>query len=131
MLVETVAHRLLRVPLGGGEPVVLADLPAHPDNMSAVGDGTYWIAMPTPRVAAAERLLPYPRLRRLASLLPEVLLPRPKRYGLVVLVDGDGRVLRTLHGPAGHYWMITGVRQQSDQLWLGSLYEPTVARVRL
>ncbi|MFF4874511.1 MULTISPECIES: SMP-30/gluconolactonase/LRE family protein [unclassified Micromonospora] len=130
MLVETTTHRLLRVELGGGVRV-LADLPAYPDNLSAVGDGTYWIALPSPRVPIAERLLPHPRLRQIAALLPDAMQPQPKRYGLVALVDGAGVILRTLHGPAGHYWMITGVRQHGDQLWLGSLIGPGVARVPL
>ncbi|MGC4880787.1 SMP-30/gluconolactonase/LRE family protein [Micromonospora sp. DT43] len=130
MLVETTTHRLLRVELRGGVRV-LADLPAYPDNLSAVGDGTYWIALPSPRVPIAERLLPHPRLRQLAALLPDAMQPQPRRYGLVALVDGEGAVRRTLHGPAGNYWMITGVRQHGDHLWLGSLIGPGVARVPL
>jgi sugar lactone lactonase YvrE len=131
LLVEDSTHRLLRFALPGGERTELADLPAYPDNMAAVGDGTYWIAMPSPRLPIMERLLPHPTLRRIAALLPERLQPQPKRYGLVALVDGDGNVLRTLHGPAGKYTMITGVRQHGDHLWMGSLHEKAVARVRL
>lgn len=132
LVLETATHRLLRVGLGGGEPpVVVNDLPAYPDNMSAVGDGTYWIALPSPRVPAFERLLPHPRLRQLAALLPDALQPQPRRYGLVALVDGDGRVRRSIHGPSGSYRMITGVRQHGDQLWLSSLVEPALARIPL
>ena len=135
MLVETATHRLLRVPLSGrsgdGEPVELADLPGYPDNMSSVGDGTFWIALPSPRLAIEERLLPHPRVRQLAALLPDMFQPQPKRHGMVAHVDSSGSVLRTLHGPAGRYRMITGVRQHGDELWLGSLTEPAVARVSL
>jgi hypothetical protein len=46
-------------------------------------------------------------------------------------VDGDGAVLRTLHGPAGRYVMVTGVRRHDDTLWLGSLTEHGIARVPL
>ncbi len=131
LFAETTTHRLSRLPLGGGGPTVLADLPAYPDNMSQVGDGTYWIALPSPRVAIAERLLPYPRLRRVAALLPDRLQPQPMRYSLVAHVDGDGAVLRTMHGPAGRYTMITGVREHEGKLWLSSLTEPAIARVPL
>ncbi len=130
MFAETTTHRLMRVPLGGA-PVEVADLPAYPDNLTAVGDGTYWIALPSPRLAAFERLLPRPRLRQFVAAAPAVLHPRPKRYGLVALIDGAGRVLRTLHGPAGSYSMITGVRQHGTTLWLGSLTESAVAAVDL
>lgn len=131
LVAETVRHRLLRVPLGGGEPVELIDLPAYPDNITPVGDGTYWVALPSPRVPIAERLLPYPRLRLLVALLPDRLQPQPLRYGLVARVDGEGRILRTLHGPAGRYAMITGVRQHGETLLLGSLTETGIGRVPL
>ena len=134
LLVETSTHRLIRFPLTGttaGDPVELADLPAYPDNMSPVGDGTFWIALPSPRLPIEERLLPHPRVRQAAALLPDRLQPQPKRYGLVAQVDANGTVLRTFHGPTGSYRMVTGVRQDGDSLWMGSLTEPAIARVRL
>ncbi|MFB9236546.1 SMP-30/gluconolactonase/LRE family protein [Plantactinospora siamensis] len=131
LVAETSTHRLLRIPLATAEPAVLADLPAHPDNVSAVGDGTFWLALPSPRLPVLERLLPHPRLRQAADLLPDALQPQPRRYGLVALVDEAGTVLRTLHGPTGAYQMVTGVRQDGDRLWLGSLVEPAVAAVPL
>jgi sugar lactone lactonase YvrE len=131
MLVETVSHQLVRLPLTGGGPVMLGDLPAYPDNMSPVGDGTYWIALASPRVPIAERLLPHPMVRRVAAVLPTRLQPQPLPYSMTALVDGDGRILRTLHGPAGRYVMITGVRQHGGTLWLGSLTESGIGRVEL
>lgn len=131
MLVETATHRLVRVALADGAVTVLADLPAYPDNLTPVGDGTYWIALPSPRVPVFERLLPHPRLRQLVAVLPAAVQPKPLRYGLVALIDGEGRVLRTLHGPRGTYDMITGVRQHGGHLWLGSLTGRGVARVPL
>ncbi|MEU1759701.1 hypothetical protein ACFYO8_02645 [Micromonospora sp. NPDC005257] len=110
---------------------MLTDLPAYPDNVSGVGDGTYWVALPSPRLRAMERLLPHPRVRQIVALLPDAVQPQPRRYGLVALVDGKGRVLRTLHGPSGAYPMVTGVRQHGRHLWLGSLTATGVARVDL
>lgn len=131
LVIETTAHRLSRVPLGTATPEVLVDLPAYPDNMSAAGDGTYWIGLPSKRVPIAERLLPHPRVRQVVALLPDRLQPQPSRYGLVAQVDGDGTVLRTLHGPSGRYCFITGVRRDGQHLWLSSLTEPAIARVTL
>lgn len=125
------SHRLVRLPLGGGAPQALIDLPTYPDNLSAVGDGTYWVALAGPRLPVVERMLPHPMARRVAALLPTRLQPRPRPYGLVCLVDGHGQVLRTLHGPAGKYVMVTGVRQSGGTLWLGSLTEPGIAHVHL
>ena len=131
LLCETVSHRLLRLSLPDGAVRVLDDLPAYPDNMSAVGDGTYWIALASPRVAIAEKLLPHPNLRRIAAVLPTRLQPQPLPYTIAALVDGEGTLLRALHGPAGRYVMATGVRQHGDTLWLGSLTERAIARTSL
>jgi sugar lactone lactonase YvrE len=131
LFVEDSTHRLLKVSLVSGEPETLLDLAAYPDNMSSVGDGTYWIALPSPRLPIVERLLPHPWLRFTANLLPEAVQPKPKRYSLVALVGGEGEVLRTIHGPSGRYTMVTGVRQQGVHLWLGSLNEAAVARIPL
>ena len=132
LLCETVGHRLLRLSLPDGAVRVLqGDLPAYPDNMSAVGDGTYWIALASPRVAVAEKLLPHPMLRRVAAVLPQRLQPQPLPYTMAALVNGDGALLRVLHGPSGRYVMATGVRQHGDTLWLGSLTERSIARVAL
>jgi hypothetical protein len=57
--------------------------------------------------------------------------PQPAPYAIAALVDGDGTLLRALHGPAGRYRMATGVRQHGDTLWLGSLTENGIARVPL
>lgn len=131
LVCETVAHQLVRVSLPDGAVRVLCDLPAYPDNMSPVGDGTYWIALASPRVALAERLLPHPNLRRLAAVLPVRLQPQPLPHVIAALVDGDGTVLRALHGTSGRYTMATGVRQHGGTLWLGSLTERAIARIHL
>lgn len=131
LLCETVSHRLLRLSLPDGAVRVLGDLPAYPDNMSSVGDGTYWVALASPRVAIAEKLLPHPMLRRIAAVLPTRLQPQPLPYTIAALFDGDGNLLRALHGPAGRYVMATGVRQHGDTLWLGSLTERAIARTSL
>ncbi len=132
LLCETVSHRLLRLSLPDGAVRVLHDdLPAYPDNMSSAGDGTYWIALASPRVAVAEKLLPHPVLRRVAAVLPQRLQPQPLPYVMVARVDGDGTVLSVLHGPSGRYVMATGVRRHGDTLWLGSLTEKAIARVPL
>jgi len=131
MLCETVAHRLVRLSLPDGAVTELCDLPAYPDNMSAVGDGTYWLALASLRVAIAEKLLPHPMLRRIVAVLPVSVQPKPLPHVIAALVDGDGTLLRVLHGPAGNYPMVTGVRQHGDTLWLGSLTGNAIARVSL
>jgi hypothetical protein len=99
--------------------------------MSPAGDGSYWVAFPSPRLPLVDRLMPHPAPRRIAARLPERLQPAAARYGLVVRVGGDGTILQSLHGPAGSYREIVGVRQHDGWLYLGSLAETAVGRVRI
>ncbi len=131
LVVETSTHRLVRVSLRSGDVEVVTEFAAYPDNLASAADGTYWVALPSLLPPVVGKLLPHPWLRRVAALLPTWVPPKPARYSIVAQLDADGQVLRTLHGPAGRYTMITGVRADGDTLWLGSLTEHAVARVRL
>lgn len=135
LVAQTGGYDILRIPLTGpaaGRPEPFGpSLPGIPDNMSAVGDGTYWVAFPSPRLPLVDRLMPHPAARRLATRLPDRLQPAAQRYGLVARLGADGRITQSLHGPSGSYREIVGVRQHGNWLYLGSLYETAVGRVML
>ncbi len=119
-----------RRPPAAGHPEPFApNLPGIPDNMSSAGDGTYWVAFPSPRLPLIDRLMPHPATRRLATRLPDWLQPAAQRYGLVAHLDANGQITQTLHGPSGSYREIVGVRQHDNWLYLGSLHETAVGRV--
>ena len=135
LVAQTGGYDVLRIPLTGpraGQPEPFAsNLPGLPDNMSAAGDGGYWVAFPSPRLPFVDRLMPHPAPRRVAARLPDRLQPAAQRYGLVARLGGDGTITQVLHGPAGRYREIVGVRQHDGWLYLGSLYETAVGRVRV
>jgi sugar lactone lactonase YvrE len=143
LVAQTAGYDILRIPLTGPDPKTLgrpepfaANLPGLPDNMSSAGedragDGSYWVAFPSPRLPLVDRMMPHPAPRRIAARLPERLQPAAQRYGLVARIGADGAILQTLHGPAGSYREIVGVRQHDGWLYLGSLAENAVGRVRL
>lgn len=135
LVAETARYRVQRVwlkgPRAGEREVFFDNLPGFPDNMSTGPTGTFWIAVISPRSAVLDRLLPHPRLRSLVSRLPAALQPQPRPYGMVVGLDAAGRVAACLHDPDGGFREITGVREHDGALWLGSLVEPAIARVRL
>jgi sugar lactone lactonase YvrE len=135
LVAQTACYDILRIPLTGpaaGRPEPFAaSLPGIPDNISSVGDGTYWVAFPSPRLPLIDRLMPHPAPRRAATRLPGRLQPAAKRYGLVAHLGADGLITRSLHGPSGSYREIVGVREHDGRLYLGSLYETAVGRVPL
>lgn len=135
LVAETATYQVQRVWLGGPRSgrreLFFENLPGFPDNMSTGPTGIFWIAIPSPRSALLDRLLPHPGARALVSRLPTSLQPQPRRHGMVVGLDGSGAVVACLHDPDGGYVEITGVREHQGSLWLGSLKEPAIARVRL
>ena len=135
LVAQTAGYDIVRIPLTGPpagrpEPFV-SNLPGLPDNMSPAPDGSYWVAFPSPRLPLVDRMMPHPASRRVAARLPERLQPAAQRYGLVARIGAGGAILQTLHGPAGSYREIVGVRQHDGWLYLGSLAETAVGRVRL
>jgi 2-keto-4-pentenoate hydratase/2-oxohepta-3-ene-1,7-dioic acid hydratase in catechol pathway/sugar lactone lactonase YvrE len=133
LVAQTACYDILRIPLSGsaaGRPEPFAsNLPGLPDNMSPAGDGGYWVAFPSPRLPFVDRMMPYPASRRVAARLPERLQPAAQRYGLVARVGAGGAIIQSLHGPAGTYREIVGVREHDGWLYLGSLAETAVGRV--
>jgi sugar lactone lactonase YvrE len=133
LVAQTGSYDVLRIPLTGpaaGRPGPFAsNLPGIPDNMSAAGDGTYWVAFPSPRLPFVDRLMPHPAPRRVAARLPDRLQPAAQRYGLVARLGAEGLITQSLHGPAGSYREIVGVRQHDGWLYLGSLHETAIGRV--
>lgn len=134
LIAETGRYRVLRYeltgPAAGTARVVTDNLPGFPDNLSARGDGTYWLGLPSPRLPMLDRLLPHPRLRAALGRGPQRLQPAPARYGLLVLLDGEGRLLDSLHGPAGRFVQTTGAVEADGWLYVSSLEEAAVGRVR-
>jgi sugar lactone lactonase YvrE len=133
---ETGAYRLTRLWLTGpqaGRSDVLADnLPGFPDNIARGSDGLIWIAMGSPRNRALDLLAPRPPvLRRLLWALPEALLPKPADTVWVQAVDVSGRTVHDLQTAMPGFSMVTGVREQSGTVWLGSLHSAAIARFTL
>ena len=87
-MTETSRYRMSRYWVGGdreGEFERFAtNLPGYPDDVEAAGDGTYWLAIPTPRDGTLETLHARPGLKRLLGTLPRAALEQVSwdPYGL-------------------------------------------------
>lgn len=136
LVAETGAYRVTRLwlagPRAGGSDVLVDNLPGFPDNMSTGSGGVFWIAMASERNALLDRLLPLPGgLRKPVWAMPERLQPKESRIAFVLGVDARGSIVQNLQGSGEHYHYVTGVRERDGYLYLGSLVESAVARVRL
>lgn len=133
---ETGGYRVRRLrlagPNAGSHDVLIDNLPGFPDNMSTGGNGVLWVAIASQRNALLDRLLPGPGiLRRVVWALPDRLQPEASRIVFVIGVNDQGQVVHNLQAPGDRYHYVTGVREHDGWLYLGSLVDSAIARVRM
>ena len=133
---ETYRYRILRFwlkgPKAGKSEIFIDNLPGFPDNISSNRKGVFWLALFTVRNETVDRLHPYPFLKAQMSKLPKTLWPKPKPYGLVLAMDEQGNIARSLHDPTGKHLMeITSAREYGGYLYLGSLHNDRIGRYKL
>ncbi|WP_160288975.1 SMP-30/gluconolactonase/LRE family protein [Pseudomonas knackmussii] len=133
---ETYRYRITRYwlagPKAGQNEVFIDNLPGLPDNLQGDRAGTFWVALPSPRKADADFILPHPWLKAQLAKLPRPLLPKPTPYGLVLALDENGKVLRSLHDTSGQYLrMITSAKPVGDYLYFGSLENDRIGRLQI
>jgi sugar lactone lactonase YvrE len=134
VVAETAAYRLTKVDLATGAKTTLTDnLPGFPDNLGRGSDGLVWVALPNPRDARLDFLLPRaPWLRKVVWAVPERLQPQPTRTTWVISVDEtSGRVVRDLQARTDGFAFATGVAEHDGTLYLGSITENAVAVLHL
>lgn len=133
---ETYRHRIarhwLRGPKAGTTEPFMVDLPGFPDGVAASGRGTFWVAMFTVRNKAGDFLAPRPFLKKMVANLPRFLWPKPEPFGLVLEVDEQGTILRSLQDTTGAYVeQVTSAHEHAGKLYLGHLHRDRISRVPL
>ena len=133
---ETYRYRITRYWLkgerAGTSDIFIDNLPGFPDNISANADGSFWLALFTIRKPIADRIHPYPFAKKLLARLPKSLWPKPSYYGLVLALDAQGRITRSLHDPSGkHLREITSVRERAGHLYFGTLHDDHLGRLAI
>ena len=137
LVAETTNHDIRQLyvsgPRAGRTRVFAHNLPGFPDNLATGPTGTIWAAIPSPRNPILDALRPRtPALRRAVWKLPASVRPAPPRMAMVLAYDTQGNLVDQLQDPQGraiHY--VTGVREHDGYLYLGSLKDDAVARIRL
>jgi sugar lactone lactonase YvrE len=133
---ETYRYRISRYWISGenaGKHEVFIDnLPGLPDNLQGDGQGRFWVALPSPRTGQVERLQRLPWLKAQIAKLPRAFWPKATPYGLVLELDERGQILRSLHDTTGeHLRMVTSAKPKNGFLYLGSLDNDRIGRIKL
>ncbi len=131
---ETGSYRVLKHWFKGeksGTTDVLVDnLPGFPDNINRGENGTYWLGLVSPRSKPLDMLSEFPQLRTVVQRLPSSLRPKAERFGHVVSITGSGSVLESLQDPHHSYSFTTGAVESGGWLYVSSLHEHTLARLK-
>ncbi|RHX94223.1 gluconolactonase [Leptospira yasudae] len=134
---ETYRYRIrrywLKGPKAGQNDFFIENLPGFPDNISADGNGTFYLALFTVRNSLMDNVFhPRPALKSAIAKLPKFLWPKAQPYGFVLLLDENGTPLRSFQEPTGkHLKAITSVKYKNGFLYLGSLYNDRIGKIRL
>ncbi|XP_060069012.1 adipocyte plasma membrane-associated protein-like [Ylistrum balloti] len=142
LICETTKARILKYYLTGsrsGEISVFMDnLPGLPDNIRPSSRGGFWIGMAAARRGGKFSLIDYasqrPWLRTLITKLlsQEMIMRFIPKYGLVIEVSADGKILRSLHDPTGEVIpSVSEVEDKNGVLYLGSYGLPYMSRLYL
>lgn len=134
LVAESTKYRVKRYwltgPRAGESDVFIDNLPGVPDGISSNGKDAFWLAIVTPRDPLLDALLPRAFLRKILLRLPWLQPDLLKRYGFVLGLDMDGRVVHNLQDPSGKsYAVITSVQEHGGMLYLGSIAEDAVGRI--
>lgn len=133
-IAETYRYRIRKLwlsgPKAGSHEIIADNLPGLPDNINSDGHGTIWIALPSPRKPIADVSARHAWIRDLLVKLPRAFWPKPDRYGLVIAIDENGKILESLHDATGnHLRMITSVYPYQGHLYFGSLDNDRIGRL--
>lgn len=135
-MVETTKYRVLRYWLKGdkaGQTEVFIDnLPGLPNGISIREDGSFWLGFSTKRNEALDKIHPKPAMKRMVYALPEWLQPQPEKFGIVMNISNEGKVLQTLYEPSGAILPEAGaVKEQNGYLYIGGDAVPAIGKYKL
>ncbi|XP_076463926.1 adipocyte plasma membrane-associated protein-like [Babylonia areolata] len=127
LVAEGARAKIHKISLKTGAIETFADnLPGFVDNIRLSPRGTYWVALSSARYKDEPGVLdkygPHPRVRQLILSMPmEQIMARAPKYGIVVELNADGQIIRSLHDPTGAaFTAVSEVEEEKGLLFLGS-----------
>uniref|UniRef100_A0A914ELP9 Strictosidine synthase conserved region domain-containing protein n=1 Tax=Acrobeloides nanus TaxID=290746 RepID=A0A914ELP9_9BILA len=141
LVAETTMHRVTRYylegPKKGQQEIFIENLPGFPDNIRLNSHGNFYIPLPSIRdpekFDLREFLGPYPWVKRfMIQLIPISVIEKAgiSKYGLVIEVDQNGKILNSFHATNGDINLITQASDDENYIYLGGLRSTFIARVQ-
>ncbi len=136
LLVETSQYSVLKYWLKGTKTgqteTFLNNLPGFPNGISIREDGSYWLGFSTKRTDALDKIHPKTGMKQLVYVLPDFLQPKAEKFGMVMHISADGKILSSLFDTKGIVMPEAGaVKEHNGYLYMGGDVVPHIGKYKL
>lgn len=136
LLVETTKYRVLRYWLKGSKAgqteTFIDNLPGFPNGISIREDGSYWLGFTTKRSDDLDKIHPKPGMKKFVYGLPRFLQPKADKFGMVMHISTDGKILQSFFDTKGIVMPEAGaVKEHKGYLYLGGDVLPNIGKYKL
>ncbi len=136
LMVETTKYRILKYWLKGektGQVETFIDnLPGFPNGISIREDGSYWLGFSTKRTDALDKIHPKIGMKKFVNALPNFLQPKAEKFGMVMNISSEGKILQSLFDTKGIVMPEAGaVKEHNGYLYLGGDVVPHIGKYKL
>jgi sugar lactone lactonase YvrE len=136
LLVETSQYRVLKYQLTGAKAgqteIFLDNLPGFPNGISIREDGSYWLGFSTKRTDALDKIHAQISMKKLVYALPECLQPKAEKFGMVMHISVDGKIISSLFDTKGLVMPEAGaVKEYNGYLYMGGDVIPHIGKYAL
>ena len=136
LLVETTKYRVLRYWLKGSKAgqteTFIDNLPGFPNGISIREDGSYWLGFTTKRNDALDKMHTKTGIKKLVYGLPGFLQPKADKFGMVLNISTEGKILQSLFDTKGIIMPEAGaVKEQNGFLYIGGDVVPHIGKYKL
>jgi sugar lactone lactonase YvrE len=136
LMVETTKYRILKYWMkgenAGKSEVFIDNLHGFPNGISAREDGTFWLGFTTKRNDALDKIHPKPGMKKFVYGLPKWLQPKEAKFGMVMHLSENGKILNTFFDTIGIAMPEAGsVKEYNGFLYMGGDNLPYIAKYSL
>jgi sugar lactone lactonase YvrE len=136
LMTETGKYRILRYWLKGEKAgqadTFIENLPGFPNGIAIREDGSYWLGFSTKRNDQLDKIHNKPGIKKFVYALPNFLQPKPEKFGMVLHISQDGKILSALYDTKAVIMPEAGaVKEYKDYLYLGGDVVPHIGKYKL
>lgn len=136
LMVETTKYRVLQYWLKGSKKgqteIFIDNLQGFPNGISISENGNYWLGFTTKRSKALDKIHPKKGMKKMVYGLPNFLQPQPEKFGMILHLDTNGKIINALFDTKGKILPEAGaVKEQKGYLYIGGDVLPYIGKFKL